>query len=103
MMVWILLWTAFMTGCSGINENALQPSPAVAEEVSANTAEAELVALTDSEEAAKELAKLYGVELKSFRYGVAVFRTGEDPAEVIRRGQELGYPALELNQTTYIE
>ena len=29
--------------------------------------------------------------------------TPGDPAEVIRRGQELGYPALELNQTTYIE
>lgn len=65
--------------------------------------ETELTALADSQEEADEIAQLYGIELKSYSYGVAVFTTEEDPQELMQLGQEKGYPRLEYNYTAHLE
>lgn len=56
-----------------------------------------LVALAETREEAQSIAELYGIELADWGYGVATYRTEEDPREVIRRGQENGWPELSLN------
>lgn len=53
-----------------------------------------LMCMVDTEEEARELAALYGIELVSFRSGIAVFYTEEDPAAVIQRGREQGWTEL---------
>lgn len=53
-----------------------------------------LLCQAESEEAALELARLYGIELLEFRHGLAVFTTEEDLQTVIRRGREQGLPEL---------
>ena len=58
----------------------------------------ELVALVDTEEEAKEIAKLYGIELKSFAAGVAVYTTDQNPHDIIQMGIDKGYPALSINR-----
>lgn len=58
----------------------------------------ELVALTDTEETAKEIADLYDIELKSFAAGVAVYTTDKDPYDVIQMGIDNGYPTLSINR-----
>ena len=58
---------------------------------------AELLCLADSKEQAEEIAKLYGIELVEYSYGVATFHTTEDPHEVIERGLDKGYPELSIN------
>lgn len=63
--------------------------------------EGQLMALAKSEDEARQLAKLYGIELISYSYGVAVFHTEEDPDVVIRRGIENGWPELSRNDTVY--
>ena len=65
--------------------------------------EIELVAMVESQSEADEISDLYGIELKSYSYGVAVYTTDKDPAEVIRMGEEEGYPTLEINQTYYLD
>ena len=57
----------------------------------------ELFALAETEEAAKEIAAQYEIELVSFGEGVAVFHTEEDPRVVVKRGVENGWPLVELN------
>lgn len=59
---------------------------------------APLMAEAESQEAAEELAELYGITLVEFRSGLATFFTEEEPKEVIRRGQEKGWPELTLNR-----
>ncbi len=61
----------------------------------------ELLCLCDTEEDAKEIADIYGIELVNFSYGVATFHA-ENPREIIELGQEKGYPALELNGEMHI-
>ena len=58
----------------------------------------ELVGLFDDEREAREAAELYGIELDSFEYGVAVFICEGDPAELIEKGKKNGWPELSLNQ-----
>lgn len=65
--------------------------------------EIELVAMVESQSEADEISDLYGIKLKSYSYGVAVYTTDKDPAEVIRMGEEEGYPTLEINQTYYLD
>lgn len=60
--------------------------------------EAPLICSAESEEEAKQIAEQYGIQLVEFSYGVASFYTEEDPAEVIRRGLEVGWTELSLNQ-----
>ena len=59
----------------------------------------QLMATVDSQEDAQRLADLYGITLVDFRYRIAVFRTDENPRDVIRRGEEQGWPPLSLNHT----
>lgn len=62
-------------------------------------AEEELMALVETEEEAQSIAGQYGIEFVSYSDGVAVYKTEEDPAVVISRGEEKGYPPLYLNLT----
>ena len=57
----------------------------------------ELVAAVSSMEEAEDIAGQYGIELLSYSLGVAVYHTEEDPYEVIKRGEDNGWPALEIN------
>lgn len=60
-------------------------------------AENSLMCEADTEEDAREIAKQYGIEFVSFENGIALYRTEEEPFEVIARGQENGYPQLSVN------
>lgn len=62
-------------------------------------AEEELMALVETEEEAQSIAEQYGIEFVSCSDGVAMYKTEEDPAVVIARGEEKGYPPLYLNLT----
>lgn len=57
----------------------------------------ELFMLLETEEEALEIAELYGIEFVSLEYGVATFHTEEDPASVVKRGLENGWPKLTIN------
>jgi len=57
----------------------------------------ELVGLFDSEREAKACAELYGIELISYSYEVAVFRCEGDPEKLIAEGEKNGWPELSLN------
>ena len=61
--------------------------------------EGQLMAMAQTLEDAQALAELYGIELVDFSYQIAMFRTQENPWEVIRRGQENGWPELSINYT----
>lgn len=63
----------------------------------------QLTALVDTLEEAQEIADLYGIELDSYSYGVAAYRTDKDIEELLRFGQEQDYPTLEPNQTNEIQ
>ncbi len=77
------------TNASGSNSNS-----------SASEAEGtELIALADTEEQAKQIAEQYGIRLKSYAAGVAVYTTTKDPQTVIQMGIDKGYPLLSLNHT----
>ena len=64
--------------------------------------ETELIALADTQEEAERIAKLYGITLKSFSYGVAVYTTDKDPMELFTLGEKKNYPTLSLNHTQHI-
>lgn len=57
----------------------------------------ELLCLAESEEEAEKTAEQYGIELVSFRNGVAVFHTEDDPVKVIQYGISHNYTQLSLN------
>ena len=57
----------------------------------------QLVGVFDDEEQAKECAKLYGIELISFNFGVALFQVEGDPKAIIEKGIANGWPELSLN------
>lgn len=69
----------------------------IAEEKADLVAEEQLMALVETEEEAESIAEQYGIELTSFSEGVAVYKTEENPADVIARGQDNGYPQLFMN------
>lgn len=73
-----------------------EESPAVTEGTG------QLLYLTESKEEAEEIAKLYNMELVRHLNGLALYRTEEDPVEVIRRGSENGWPELSLNGTVML-
>lgn len=66
--------------------------------VQTDQGDVELIALTDTEEEAQEIAELYQIELLSFSEGVAVYSTDQDPYELFALGEERNYPPLSLNQ-----
>lgn len=57
----------------------------------------ELIGEVESEEEAEKIAKLYGIVLLEYQGNIALFRTEEDPLDVIARGEKEGYPQLWLN------
>lgn len=65
--------------------------------ISVELADHPLMALTETQEQAQEIAELYGIEMISFEEGIAVYDTDQDPYDVIAEGEKKGYPALSLN------
>lgn len=63
----------------------------------------QLTALVDTLEEAQEIADLYGIELDSYSYGVAAYRTDKDIGDLLLFGQEHDYPTLAPNQTNEIQ
>jgi len=59
--------------------------------------EGTLLATVESEEDAQEIASLYGIDLVSVRYGLAVFHTDRDIREVMEQGALNDWPRLEPN------
>lgn len=57
----------------------------------------ELVGLADTEEEAEKIAQDYGIELKSYEYGVAVFTTDKSFEEITEIGKTKGLTELSLN------
>lgn len=75
-----------------------RPAPSV-QPAGEETLSAQLFTLVETEEEALEIAELYGIKLIKVSNGVATFHTDEDPDEVIRRGEENGWPLIEINGT----
>ena len=91
------LLAVFSLGC-GKKVDLSTVSDASIIPVSDFTAENQLMALdVESEEEAREIAKVYGIDFADFDMGVATFRTGEDPQVVIDRGVAGGFHPLYLN------
>lgn len=61
--------------------------------------EGQLIAKAESQEEAESIAELYGITLVEFKRNLALYHTDEDPREVIKRGQDNGWPELTLNHT----
>ena len=61
----------------------------------------QLMALVETQEEARKLAELYGIELVEYGEQVALFHTEEDPQTVIQRGVENGWPELSLNRPAH--
>ncbi len=59
----------------------------------------ELLCLAENQQEAERIAEQYDIELVSFRDGVAVFHTEEDPVKVINYGISQNYTQLSLNTT----
>ncbi len=94
----MIMTAGMLAGCGK------QPVPVSGTPVSAETVSgSELIMLAENREEAEEVAEMYGIELVDYSYGVASFHTEEDPSEVISRGRENGWPALELNSMVYLD
>ncbi|WP_026517875.1 hypothetical protein [Butyrivibrio sp. MC2021] len=88
---------SLLFGCGGPVKK-IEPAPAAVIPAAGEYVEgAELLCLAQTEEEAKKIAELYGIELVEFSYGVATFHTTENPGDVIKRGLEKGYPELSIN------
>ena len=59
----------------------------------------QLVGIFQDKKSAIEAAGIYGIELESFRYEVAVFNCADEPDSYIELGKENGWPELYLNYT----
>ncbi len=97
----VLAFSVFLCGCEktpAVSFDEL-PSPVASTPGIGYIEGKELYALTAKEEEAKQIAETYGIVLVEFSHGVAVFHTADDPCDVIKKGQENGWPSLELNYT----
>lgn len=104
----ILAAAALLTGCAGVSQGTapvLHPSSEIPEQSAFNRiAEGEeLLCMAESREEAEEIASLYGIELVDCSYSVAVFHTEENPFDVMRRGEENGWPPLEVNRVITLD
>ena len=105
----LLLAAAVLVGCrkSPAPEAQTVPAGTTSQETSAPpqtvletvSAGGQLIASAKTREEAQAIADQYGITLVDWGYGVAKFYTDEDPREVIRRGQEKGWPELYPNNT----
>lgn len=80
-------------------EELLSPTDTAPDETYASEL-TQLTALADDLEEAQEIAELYGIELDSYSYGVASYRTDKDVTELINFGLENDYPTLAPNYTS---
>ncbi|MBQ3193727.1 MAG: hypothetical protein IJB59_09195 [Oscillospiraceae bacterium] len=99
-MIVLVLMAALLYGCGKpdaviTGEETAQPQGI--RDDNTISAEEPLAATVESREEAEELARLYGITLVDYSYGVATFDTREDPQAVIARGREQGWPELSLN------
>lgn len=104
----ILAAAAVLTGCGGTRGEMVTPhggtSTPPANFLRGQIAEGkELICTVESREEAEEIASLYGIELVECSEYVAAFHTEEDPYEVIRRGEEKGWPSLEINHVITLD
>lgn len=105
--LFIGLTAALLSGCGAspqlpdIDTTAIvatQPEQTVSPETVQETLQApQLMAFTDSPEAARQLAGQYGITFVSWQDGLALFVTQEEPSAVIRRGKDAGLPELSEN------
>lgn len=110
----ILLSATGLYGCGGAGEPTRLtaednipklPEPEPADETgspdhaSENTEPAvtELTASADTREEAEVIAALYEIELKSYSYGIATYTTDKNAQELMKLGEDNGYPALTPN------
>ena len=56
--------------------------------------------ICDTQEDAEKIAEQYQIILVSWQDKVAVYHTGQDPEQVIRKGRKNGWPGLSLNLLT---
>lgn len=105
-LILILAAALLLCGCRRTNQPVfIRKEPSSETTLPASSQEEEigqLLYLTDSSEEAEEIAQLYGIALLRHYDGLAIYRTDEDPQEVIRRGIENSWPELSLNQTLYL-
>lgn len=101
-LIAILLFSMISVfGCGRVYENvSFEPNTEMNTEV---VSEGQLFAMDiESEEEAKELADIYGIEFVSLLEGVAVYHTDENPQDVIDRGEKEGYKQLYINNVVGI-
>lgn len=80
--------------CGGCRERASIPAGTAGGAVASD---GQLIASAQTREEAEQIAALYGIALVDFQAPLALYRTEEDPDEVIRRGEQMGWPRLEKN------
>ena len=92
------------SGSSVEEKDSARPSEVVSgSNTDGVTKGAELLCLAESEDEARKVAQLYGIEFVDFSYGVATFHTEDDPQKVIDMGKEKGYPELSINGESKLE
>lgn len=57
----------------------------------------QLISNAGSQEEAEEIASMYQVTLLEYTDGMALYETQEPPLDVIRRGEQEGYPQMWVN------
>ena len=105
--IFLSLTALLLSGCAGSQKpqptetTVVTAQPPVCTqsqtEETAGAVEPQLMALTDTEKAAEEIAGQYGITLVSWQDGLALFFTEEDPETVVRRGVKNGWPELSVN------
>lgn len=105
----LLLFGLWLSGCGQNREltrlsadgvdSGSQLTPAFEEELSPPAdsdakSSVQLTALADSQEAAQEIADLYGITLKDYSYGVATYTTDKNLRDLLDLGLENDYPEL---------
>lgn len=88
----VCLLAAFV--CCGCRKQTSVPAGTGSGKVSSD---GQLMASAQTREEAEQIGTLYGIELVEFASPLALYRTEEDPNDVIRRGTENGWPKLEIN------
>lgn len=97
-LILILIAALLLCGCQKSGQTGPVPKETTASpETLPVDPDGQLLYLTESQQEAEEVAELYQIELVSYADGLAVYHTEEDPREVLRRGEEQGWPELSLN------
>lgn len=100
MVLWLLSLCIILCGCGKFHNCTVVYIPEEKMDSGSHSLVSEslpLVCTVGSEEEAKEIAELYGIELVEYSLNVATYYTEEDPGEVIARGIEKGWPELHYN------